>query len=87
MKNQHGLNEDKNLIGKKIISQLKACDVTRVFVWILTTKRKSTKRVENFERYIIFSCYYLLILLIGRFCFAVLTCHFRFNLEMVLLSG
>ncbi len=30
MKNQHGLNEGKNLIGKKIISQLSACDVTRV---------------------------------------------------------
>ena len=42
-------------------------------VWILTTKRKSMKRVENFERYIIFSCHYLLILLINGFCFAVLT--------------
>jgi hypothetical protein len=30
-------------------------------VWILTIKRKSMKRVENFERYVIFSCYYLLI--------------------------
>ncbi len=30
MKNQHGLNEEKNLIGKQIISQLSACDVTRV---------------------------------------------------------
>jgi hypothetical protein len=30
MKNQHGLNEEKNHIGKKIISQLSACDVTRV---------------------------------------------------------
>jgi hypothetical protein len=30
MKNQHGLNEEKNLIGKKIISQLSASDVTRV---------------------------------------------------------
>jgi hypothetical protein len=31
MNNQHGLNEGKtNLIGKKIISQLSASDVTRV---------------------------------------------------------
>ena len=30
MKNQHGLNEGKHLIGKKIISQLSASDVTRV---------------------------------------------------------
>jgi hypothetical protein len=30
MKNQHGLNEEKNLIDKKIISQLSACDMTRV---------------------------------------------------------
>jgi hypothetical protein len=29
MKNQHGLNEEKTSIGKKI-SQLSACDVTRV---------------------------------------------------------
>jgi hypothetical protein len=29
MKNQHGLNEEKTFIGKKI-SQLSACDVTRV---------------------------------------------------------
>ncbi len=30
MKNQNGLNEGKKHIGKKIISQLSACDVTRV---------------------------------------------------------
>ncbi len=30
MKNQHGLNEEKKYIGKKIISHLSACDVTRV---------------------------------------------------------
>jgi hypothetical protein len=30
MKNQHGLNEGKNLYRKKIVSQLSACDVTRV---------------------------------------------------------
>jgi hypothetical protein len=30
MKNQHGLNEGKNLTGKNIISQLIACDVTCV---------------------------------------------------------
>ncbi len=30
-------------------------------VWILTTKRKSLERVENFMNYKIFSCYYWLI--------------------------
>ncbi len=30
MKNQHGLNEGKKHIGKKIISHLSACDVTHV---------------------------------------------------------
>jgi hypothetical protein len=30
MKNQHELNEEKNHSGKKIISQLSACDVTHV---------------------------------------------------------
>ncbi len=30
MKNQHGLNEEKNYIDKKMISQLSACEVTRV---------------------------------------------------------
>ncbi len=30
MKNQHGLNEEKKHSGKKIISQLSACDVKRV---------------------------------------------------------
>jgi hypothetical protein len=80
------LNEGKNHIGKKIISQLSACDVTRVVSLDtnnLTTKRKSMKRVESFERYVIFSCYYLLICLSNGFCFVVLTCHFRFNLQMV----
>ncbi len=30
MKNQHGLNEENTFIGKKIISQLSACDMTHV---------------------------------------------------------
>ncbi len=30
MKNQHGLNAEKNLIGKKMVSLLSACDMTRV---------------------------------------------------------
>jgi hypothetical protein len=30
MKNQYGINEEKHHLGKKIISQLSACDVTRV---------------------------------------------------------
>jgi hypothetical protein len=55
-------------------------------VWILTTKHKSMKKVENFENKL---C--LLLLLVDfvnqAVCFAVLTCHFRFNLQTVLLSG
>jgi hypothetical protein len=61
MKNHHGLNEEKNLIGKKLISQLSASDVTRVVS--LDTNNQDL----NFERYVIFSCYYLLILLIRWF--------------------
>jgi hypothetical protein len=61
MKNQHGLNEEKTHIGKKIVSQLSACEVTRVVSLDTTIKRKSMKRVENFKRYVIFSCYYSLI--------------------------
>ncbi len=75
MKNQHGLNEEKTFIGKKI-SQLSACDVTCVVSWILKTKCKSMKRVENFERYVIFSCYYLLILLIKWFLFCCVNSSF-----------
>jgi hypothetical protein len=30
MMNQHGLNEGKKLCGKKMVSHLSACDVTRV---------------------------------------------------------
>ncbi len=56
-------------------------------VWILTTKRKSMKRVENFERYVIFSCCYSLILLIKRFLFCCVHSLFRFILQTVLLSG
>ncbi len=42
MKNQHGLNEEKNHIGKKIISHLRACDVTPVVSFDTNNlKRKS----------------------------------------------
>jgi hypothetical protein len=30
MKNQHGLNEEKTFNKEKMVSQLSACDVTRV---------------------------------------------------------
>jgi hypothetical protein len=30
MKNQHGLNEEENLIGKKMVAHLSACGVTPV---------------------------------------------------------
>ena len=49
MKNQHGLNEGKNLMGKKLISQLSASDVTRVVS--LDTNNQDL----NFERYDFFS--------------------------------
>ena len=37
MKNQHGLNEEKNLIGKKMISRMSASDVSRVVSFGLLT--------------------------------------------------
>jgi hypothetical protein len=55
-------------------------------VWILTTKRKSLKRVENLERYVIFTCYYLLILSIKRFLCCCVHLLSRFILQTVLLS-
>ncbi len=56
-------------------------------VWILTTKRKSLERVENFERYIIFSCYYLLIYSIQMVFILLCLLVIRLILQMVLLSG
>ncbi len=42
MKNQCGLNEEKNHIGKKIVSRMSASDVTRVVSLVTTNlKRKS----------------------------------------------
>jgi hypothetical protein len=49
MKNQHGLNEEKNLIGENNLS-IKLSEVNVWLVWILTTKRKSLKRVETCQR-------------------------------------
>ncbi len=80
MKNQHGLNEEKTFIGKLVMWHV-------WLVWILTTKHKSLKRVENFETYVIFSCYYLLILLIKWLLFCCVHLLFRFILQKVLLSG
>jgi hypothetical protein len=56
-------------------------------VWILTTKHKFLKRVENLERYVIFPCHHLLILLIKWFLFCCVYLLFRFILQTVLLSG
>ncbi len=69
MKNQHGLNEDKTFIGKKWSLNWVLVMWHVWLVWILTTKHKFLKRVENFERYVIFSCHYFLILLIKLFLF------------------
>ncbi len=48
MKNQHGLNEEKTLIGKKMVSHLSACDVTRVFS--LGTNNLSVRVCESGEK-------------------------------------
>jgi hypothetical protein len=48
MKNQHGLNEEKNHIGKKIVSHLSACDVTRVVS--LGTNNLSVRVCESGEK-------------------------------------
>jgi hypothetical protein len=61
MKNQHGLNEEKNHIGKKIISQLSACDVERVVSLDTNNQAYVYEESGELERYVIFSCYYLLI--------------------------
>ncbi len=55
-------------------------------VWILTTKWKSMKRVENFERCVIFSCYNLLILLIKQILFCCVHLLFRYFLHLDLLA-
>jgi hypothetical protein len=48
MKNQHGLNEEKNLIGKKnSLSYLSACDVTCVVS--LVTNNLSVRVCESGE--------------------------------------
>ncbi len=42
MKNQHGLDEEKTHIGKRIFSRMRACDVTRVVSLVTNNlKRKS----------------------------------------------
>ena len=48
MKNQYGLNEEKNHIGKKIISHLSACDVSRVVS--LDTNNLSVRVCESGEK-------------------------------------
>ena len=48
MKN-HGLNEEKNLIGEKNLS-IGSYEVNVWLVCILTTKRKSLKRVETCQK-------------------------------------
>jgi hypothetical protein len=49
MKNQHGLNEEKNHIGKKTISHvLSACDVTRAVS--LGTNNLSIRVCESGEK-------------------------------------
>ena len=47
MKNQCGLNEEKNHIGKKIVSHLSASDVTRVVS--LVTNNLSIRVCESGE--------------------------------------
>ena len=66
------------------MSQLSACDVVSLVT------NKSLKRVENFQRYVIFSCYYSLILQIKWFLVAVFTHYLDytsngFTLRIVIL--
>jgi hypothetical protein len=42
MKNQHGLNEEKNHVGKKIVSQLSACDVTHVVSLVTNNLKRNS---------------------------------------------
>ena len=49
MKNQHGLNEEKNPYRKNNLS-IESSEVNVWLVWILTTKRKSLKRVETCQK-------------------------------------
>ncbi len=55
-------------------------------VWILTTERKSWKRVVNFERYVIFSCCHLFILLIKQILFYYVHLLSRYILQTVFPS-
>ncbi len=48
MKNHHGLNEEKTLKEKNLSTELSEVNVW--LVWILTTKRKSLKRVETCQK-------------------------------------
>jgi hypothetical protein len=48
MKNQNGLNEEKNLIGKKIVSHLIDCDVIRAVS--LGTNNLSIRVCENGDK-------------------------------------
>jgi hypothetical protein len=87
MKNQHRLNEEKTFVGKKWSLNWVPVMWHVWLVWILTTKHKTLKRVENFERYVICSCHYLLILLNTRFLFCCVYLLFRFIFQTDLLSG
>ncbi len=73
MKN-HGLNEEKPY--KKKITSIESSEVYVWLVWILTTKRKSLKRVETCQEK-----YFTLWL------FFYVNSLFRFDLQTVLLSG
>jgi hypothetical protein len=45
----HGLNEEKTLYEKKVLS-IESSEVYVWLVWILTTKCKSLKRVETCQK-------------------------------------
>ncbi len=75
MKNQYGLNEEKNFIGK-ILSQLSACNMTHVVSLgtnnqALVFKESGDVSEEAFHFLTIFSTF---------------THSFRYNLQTVLLS-
>jgi hypothetical protein len=87
MKNQHGLKEETNLYRKKIISHLRACDVTRVVS--LDTKNQMKVFEEIGELGDICNLLLLLLvdLLIKLFLFYYVHSLSRFILQMVLRSG
>jgi hypothetical protein len=74
MKNQHGLNEEKNPYRKNNLS-IESSEVNVWLVWILPTKRKSLKRVKTCQKKHF-----------NFWLFCYVNLFFTINLLMVLIS-